>query len=155
MTRNSQVMRTLAARATIALALLASPMLALATGTASAETTQALKQLATPGVVIERVEMLDGDGKVLQIGGRAGRNAEVSDFLRVLDGAADFEKPDLLQIQLDREGHPQFEIRVQRRAAPAPAPAPPAAVERSRKPGYRCRSDGREVFQAQPCPPTK
>lgn len=153
MARNSQVMRTLAARATIALALLASPMLALASGAASVETTQALKQLATPGVVIERVETLDGDGKVLQIGGRAGRNAEVSDFLRVLDGAADFEKPDLLQIQLDREGHPQFEIRVQRRAAPAPAP--PAAVERSRKPVYRCRSDGREVFQAQPCPTTK
>ena len=77
---------------------------------APADVVDALKQLAPTTVTVDRVEFLNGSDKRFQISGRADRNATVSNYLRALDTSEGFHKTELLQIMLDANGRPSFEI---------------------------------------------
>lgn len=133
---------------------LAIAMPTLAGEPAPAEVHQALKQLAPATLTIDRAEFVNGSDKKFLIAGRADRNATISAYLRALETSGRFHKTELLQVALNSEGRPMFEITVERqpeiernaKAEPAAAPAP-------KKPTvYRCTIDGREVFQSVPCP---
>ncbi len=126
---------------------------------APADVVDTLKQLAPANVIVERVEFLDGSDKRFQISGRADRNATVSDYLRAIDTAESFQKTELVQIMLDANGHPSFEIMVER----APVVSVEASSDKAKAPTtttpakpkvYRCTVDGREMFQSVPCPPS-
>lgn len=128
---------------------------------APADVVDTLKQLAPANVIVERVEFLDGSDKRFQISGRADRNATVSNYLRALDTSDAFHKPELLQIMLDANGHPSFEIMLERKPEPEATTAA-AGTSATTTPTpkkstvYRCTIEGREVFQSLPCPaPTK
>ncbi len=127
---------------------------ALAGEPAPADVERALKQLAPATLTVDRVAFVNGSDKKFLIAGRADRNATISTYLRALETSGRFHKTELLQVMLDGNGRPSFEImlerqpEVERGAESAPA-TPPA----SRKPTvYRCTIDGREVFQSVPCP---
>ena len=122
---------------------------------APAKVVDELKQLAPANVTVDRVEFVNGSDTRFVIAGRADRNATVSNYLRALDTSATFQKTELLQIMLDANGRPSFEIMLERKpeadverdaATAAPAPKKPSV--------YRCTIDGREVFQSLPCPAT-
>ncbi len=123
---------------------------------APADVVDALKQLAPTTVTVDRVEFLNGSDKRFQISGRADRNATVSNYLRALDTSEGFHKTELLQIMLDANGRPSFEIMLERKPdadVERRSAAPPAATPAPKKPTvYRCTIDGREVFQSLPCP---
>jgi Tfp pilus assembly protein PilN len=93
---------------------------------APAKVADALKQLAPANVTVERVEFVNGSDTRFLIAGRADRNATVSNYLRALDTSESFHKTELLQIMLDANGRPSFEIMVERRAEPI-AKTPAAA----------------------------
>ena len=82
----------------------------------------ALKALAPESVIVDRVEFVDGSDQRFLIAGRADRNATVSNYLRALDTSEGFHKTELLQIMLDANGRPSFEIMLERK--------PDADVER-------------------------
>ena len=123
---------------------------------APADVVDALKQLAPATVTVDRVEFVNGSDKRFQISGRADRNATVSNYLRALDTSEGFHKTELLQIMLDANGRPSFEIMLERKPdadVERRSAATPAATPAPKKPTvYRCTVDGREVFQSLPCP---
>ncbi|MBL0028210.1 MAG: PilN domain-containing protein [Rhodanobacteraceae bacterium] len=128
---------------------------------APADVVDALKQLAPAAVTVDRVEFVNGSDSRFQISGRADRNATVSNYLRALDTSDAFHKPELLQIMLDANGHPSFEIMLERKPEPEATTAA-AGTSATTTPTpkkstvYRCTIEGREVFQSLPCPaPTK
>lgn len=118
---------------------------------APATVVDALKALAPESVIVDRVEFVDGSDQRFLIAGRADRNATVSNYLRALDTSESFQKTELLQIMVDAKGRPSFEIMLERRAEP-PAKTAAAAPAPKKPTVYRCRIDGREVFQSLPCP---
>ena len=89
---------------------------ALAGEPAPTDVTQALKQLAPATLTVDRVEFVNGSDRKFLIAGRADRNATISNYLRALDGSTAFQRPELLQVALNAEGRPMFEITVERRS---------------------------------------
>jgi Tfp pilus assembly protein PilN len=85
---------------------------------APADVVTALKQLAPATVTVDRVEFVNGSDQRFTISGRADRNATVSAYLRALDTSESFHKAELLQVQLDGDGRPSFEIMLERRLDP-------------------------------------
>ena len=115
----------------------------------------ALKQLAPATLTVDRVESVKGSDTKFLIAGRADRNATISTYLRTLDTSSGFQRPELLQVALNSEGRPMFEIMVERKADADATTAPSAASTSTKgnKPTvYRCKIDGRDVFQSLPCP---
>lgn len=85
---------------------------------APTQVAEALKQLAPATLAVDRVEFVRGSDRKFLIAGRADRNVTVSNYLRALDASAEFEDPELLQIAMNPEGRPMFEITVERRVDP-------------------------------------
>ncbi|MBK6436661.1 MAG: PilN domain-containing protein [Rhodanobacteraceae bacterium] len=130
---------------------------AVAAALAPDEVTTALKQLAPDTLMLDQVEFVNGSEQKFLIIGRADTNASISQYLRALDTSASFQKPDLLQISMDANGHPRFEIMIERKPMVAVEAAtntvnPSLVVKPKKITVYRCTIDGHEVFQSLPCP---
>lgn len=131
---------------------------ALAQGTPSGFTTDqvrtALRALLPAGVLVDEVTL---DGERATAKGSAPSNQLVSQFLRRIDDAAEFETPELLTMSVDgaRMAY-AIDVTVRcpaDRAATGPGlcggtPSKPKSV-------YKCRIDGTITFQATACPPGK
>ena len=135
----------------VALVLALSAAFAHAGEPAPANVTEALKQLAPATVTVDRVEFVNGSNSRFLIAGRADRNATVSNYLRALDTSERFHKTELLQIMLDANGRPSFEIMLERKPGPEVERDATAAPAAKKPTVYRCTIDGREVFQSLPC----
>lgn len=114
----------------------------------------ALQGLLPAGVLIDEVT-LDGDRAAAK--GSAPSNELVSQFLRRIDGAPEFEMPELLSISAV-DGRMAYAISTTVRCpADRAATGPGLCGSTPRKPGsvYKCRIDGTITFQATACPPGK
>lgn len=115
----------------------------------------ALKQIAPVTLTVERVEVVAGSDKKFLIAGRADRNATISTYLRSLDTSSGFQRPELLQVAMNPEGRPLFEILVERKPG-ADLKVETATASKSAQGNaptvYRCKVDGVDVFQSRPCP---
>lgn len=141
----------------IAAALLCLSAAAWSADPAPAVISMELKQIAPATLTVERVEVVAGSAKKFLIAGRADRNATISTYLRSLDTSSGFQRPELLQVAMNPEGRPSFEIMVERKPE-ADLKVEKAAASTStqgKEPTvYRCKIDGVDVFQNRPCPAT-
>jgi len=112
----------------------------------------ALEALLPAGVVVDELT-LDADGATAK--GTAGTNQQVSQFMRRIDGAPEFEMPELLNIT-SVNGRSVYAVSVTVRCpadASATGPGLCGSTPVEKKSVYKCRIDGTVTFQAAPCPP--
>ncbi|MBL8245312.1 MAG: PilN domain-containing protein [Rhodanobacteraceae bacterium] len=105
-----------------------------------------LEGLLLPGVSIAQVKVSDTE---VEFDGRSSSNTVLSDYLRMLNGSPQLERPELLEIAAEG-GQYRYAIRVSMPClanASCPAPAQP-----KRQSVYKCTVNGVTTFQAQPCP---
>jgi len=109
----------------------------------------ALEASEVEGVHIDEVAIAGSDEVRITVTGHAGRNSEISNLLRWIDGSETFRQPELVSIEAVPDAGVRFELQARVSAPPAPPP-PPATPPRRH--AFRCMVGGKEIFQASPCP---
>jgi hypothetical protein len=112
----------------------------------------ALMALLPPRLVLGEVSVEDDR---VRVSGTAPQQAQVSDFLRAIDRAGDFQRADLRNVT--RNGtYYSFEIGLQvacahgvAKSGPRPCNPPPGKSNTV----HKCRVNGTLTFQATPCAP--
>ncbi len=112
----------------------------------------ALMAIVPPRLMIGGVAVEDDRGS---ISGTAKTQAQVSDFLRAIDRAGDFQRAELRSIRIEGDGY-AFDIGLQIACVHGPAKSGPRLC--NPPPGkssavHKCRVNGTLTFQATPCAP--
>jgi hypothetical protein len=112
----------------------------------------AMMSLVPPRLVVAQVSVEDDRGRV---SGTAKTQSQVSDFLRAIDRAGDFQRAELLNIRMEG-GQFAFDIALQIACVHGPAKSGPRLC--NPPPGKanavnRCKVNGTLTFQATPCAP--
>ena len=115
----------------------------------------ALTSLLPDGVRVDSVRI---DGKRSTVLGTSPSNAILSNFLRSIDGSANFERVELIQVRAEG-GRMAFELSMDITCSTAPnsaclvaeAGAGKASSVPKRASVYKCRVNGALRFQDQPC----
>ena len=105
-----------------------------------------LEALLLPGVTIGQVKVSDTQ---VEFDGRSSSNAVLSDYLRMLNGSPQIERPELLEIAAEGSQY-RYAIRVT--MACLADSSCPAATQPKRQSVYKCTVNGVTTFQANPCP---
>jgi hypothetical protein len=112
----------------------------------------ALMAIVPPRLALDAVSVEDDRGTV---SGTAKTQAQVSDFLRAIDRAGDFQRAELRSIRIEGDQY-AFDIGLQIACAHGPAKSGPRLS--NPPPGrsntvHRCKVNGTLTFQATPCAP--
>lgn len=112
----------------------------------------AMMALVPPRLVVGEVSVEDDRGRIT---GTSKTQAQVSDFLRAIDRAGDFQRAELRSIRMAGDQY-EFDIGLQIACAHGPAKSGPRLC--NPPPGKastvnRCRINGTLTFQATPCAP--
>lgn len=116
-----------------------------AADTASDSARALLEPLLPSGSSIQEIK---ASGSRIEIRGYAPSNTSVSTFLRSIDGSADVESPELMEIAIDGS-QSRYAISLTMPCLADSSCKKPAPAKQS---VHKCTVDGVVTFQASPCP---